>query len=170
MYHETTKILHKKLAWECNNMTANLNDKDLKAFNISIHAMKSSMATIGAMELSEAAFKLETASKNGDLDYCLEQFPNLKEKLLSLRQRLSVLFPETVTEKKPGEADYLRENVQKALEACKSLDSEEGAEALNDLRAYDFGEETNGLLEEASAALEDFKFGETLRILNQIRL
>ena len=85
--------------------------------------MKSSLSTVGAMELSETAMKLETASKNGDINYCLEKFPRFRERLFSLHERLSVILPsaEAVCEKKQGDSVYLHENIQKALEAGKHV-------------------------------------------------
>ena len=44
----------------------NFKDGDLKNYEILVHALKSTSKMIGAAELSEAAYKLEKAAKDGD--------------------------------------------------------------------------------------------------------
>jgi HPt (histidine-containing phosphotransfer) domain-containing protein len=101
MYREEVELFHKKLLKECDNMSAYLDERDANDFSVSVHAMKSALAIVGAEYLSKTAANMETAIKKGDTDYCLEQFPAFKEKLFSLRKRLSAVFPNTepITEK-----------------------------------------------------------------------
>jgi CheY-like chemotaxis protein len=98
-YYNTLKIFCEKLVPECDNMAVTLESKDINGFTISVHAMKSMLAVIGAAELSGAAFDLETASKKGDIDFCTREFPELKNKLLSLQEKLSVIFSGAPEEK-----------------------------------------------------------------------
>ena len=98
-YYNTLKIFCEKLVPECDNMAVTLESKDINGFTISVHAMKSMLAVIGAAELSGAAFDLETASKKGDIDFCAREFPELKNKLLSLQEKLSVIFSGAPEEK-----------------------------------------------------------------------
>ena len=91
MYRNTLEIFYKKLESECNSMTRSLETKDIKNFAISVHAMKSMLAIIGAAALSNAALELETASKGENIDYCTQQFPEFKSKLLSLHKNLSAV-------------------------------------------------------------------------------
>jgi CheY-like chemotaxis protein len=170
MYNETTRIFHRKLLTEINDMSSYLDSLDIDNFTVLIHAMKSSLATIGAIGLSEAAFKLESSSKKYNIDYCLEYFPLLKEKLISLHEQLSVIFPDVKNEsqKERGEAAYLREYIRKAIEAAETLENDACEEAINNLLAYDFGEQTNALLQKAMDAVNDFKYGEASKILGEI--
>ena len=89
MYYDALKLFHKNFISECNKVSSYLDNNDLKNFSISIHAMKSELSTIGAMKLSQMAFKLETASKNAEIDYCMKEFPRFKKELLSLDEQLS---------------------------------------------------------------------------------
>jgi HPt (histidine-containing phosphotransfer) domain-containing protein len=137
----------------------------MTGFSISVHAMKSMLATIGAVTLSESAMKLETSTKKKEYDYCVRHFPELKEKLLSLHERLSLIFPDEKDNagnfpavKEPGDPARLRENVQKALTAAANFDNDTGMEAVNVLLACDFGDETNTLLDSAMAAFKNFDF------------
>jgi len=91
-YFNTLKIFCEKLVPECDNMAVSLENKDVNSFTISVHAMKSMLAVIGAAALSGTAFDLETASKKNDIDFCAREFPEFKNKLLSLHNKLSAIF------------------------------------------------------------------------------
>jgi signal transduction histidine kinase/HPt (histidine-containing phosphotransfer) domain-containing protein len=171
LYYTTVEMFYKKLPVECGNMAGLLDAKDLENFSISVHAMKSLFATVGAMRLSETAFELESASKKGETDFCLKKFPAFKEKLLSLHAKLSVIFPEaeTAQKKEPGDMSRLREDVKKALAAAENFDNDTGISIIKDLLPYDFGGENNVLLENALTALENFEYEGAVAILGKIR-
>ncbi|MDR0453373.1 MAG: response regulator [Deferribacteraceae bacterium] len=170
MYRDTMELFYKKLIPEYNRMTVFIDSGDIRNFTISVHAMKSSLSTVGAMSLSEMALKLELASKNGDTDYCSKQFPVFKEKLVSLQKCLTNVFPDTkiFTLKKEGDTPFLRENIENALDAGNDFDGDACAEAIKRVLDYDFGSEINTLVEEAIAAVNAFKLGDTVKILNKI--
>ena len=170
-YRITIDIFQKNLPEECNKMTGFLAAGDLENFAIAVHKIKSNLATIGAMRLSEAAFELEKASKNKETDFCLRRFPELKEKLLPLYKKLSVIFSGSgePRERKPGDISRLRENAQKALAAVQAFDSDVGIEILKNLSSYDFGAETNVLLENALSALENFEYEAASESLKKIK-
>jgi len=65
--------------------------------------MKTMLAIIGALVMSETALDLEIAAKNHDIDYCIRRFPEFKEKLLSLHKQLSAVFQDTA-ESSPANA------------------------------------------------------------------
>ena len=171
MYCDNLQLFHKKLLTECKRLSAYIRDEDIGSFSIAVHAMKSALSTIGAMKLSDAAYKLETASKNKDLAYCVERFPGFREALMSLHGKLLLVFPdETVASvKQPGEPAFLQENIRKALAAADEYDNDTGMKAVNQLLAYDFGAQNNVLLENASTAFEKYDFDgakDTLMIIN----
>jgi PAS domain S-box-containing protein len=104
-YRSTLGMFHKKIIPECNAMSASLDIRDLNRFKISVHAMKAMLAIIGAQALSEAALELETDAQNHDVDSCMRKFPQFKERLLSVHEKLSVVFP--AAEEKPAAARVL---------------------------------------------------------------
>ena len=88
IYIDNLQMFRKDIISEHDRLTVNIKDKNIDRFSISIHAVKSMLSTIGAMKLSEEAFQLETASKNKDMTYCTERFPEFSEKLLSLHKAI----------------------------------------------------------------------------------
>jgi hypothetical protein len=138
------------------------------------------------MGLSELALKLETASKKKEYDYCAEYFPEFKQKLLSLYERLSVIStdeedslatnfsrtdfsPTNFSSKEPGDTAYLKTHIEKALAAANDFDSDAGIEAINDLLVYDFGTETNSLLESTLDAFMNFDFDGAVKSLEPVK-
>jgi CheY-like chemotaxis protein len=169
MYREAVEFFCNGFSKNCDKLTALLESKDIKGFAISVHAMKSELATIGAMKLSEKALRLETDAKNGEMDICLELFPDFREKVVALHEKLSALFHENEddTEKEKGDLAHLRENIQKAREAAENFDQDAGMEAIKDLLSFTFGEQTDTLLKKALSAFTDFDFDGADEILNE---
>ena len=160
MYSSNLKLFHEKLKESCDKMAHYIANGDIKNFSITVHSMKSALASVGAESLANMAFRLETASKNEDSEYCTKEFPGFLERLKRLHEQLSAVFPvvEAVLEKTQGSAAHLRESIEKALEAVDDYDIDTGIEILSGLAAYDFGGEVNGLLESALAALKQYNY------------
>jgi CheY-like chemotaxis protein len=171
LYYESVALFHKKLLAECEKMSGFLNASDISNFSISVHAMKSILATIGAVSMSELALKLETASKKKEYNFCVQYFPELREKLLSLYESLSLIFTveKDDIEKEKGDTAYLHTHIAKALTAIDDFNNDAGIEAINNLLAYDFGDETNVLLEKAMAAFRNYDFDGAAETLEAIK-
>jgi signal transduction histidine kinase/FixJ family two-component response regulator len=171
MYRETLKLFYNKIIPDCESMSAKIDNGNIKGFSISVHAMKSALATIGAMGLSEAALRLETASKSDDIEYCVQRFPAFRANLLNLHKELAVIFSgvETGNKKKNGDTAYLRENIEKALAAASDFDGVTGFKIINDLLAYDFGEQNNALLENTASTFRIFNYDSVTELLNQLK-
>jgi len=172
MYKETLELFNQKLIPECDNMYNMINYGDINGFSISVHAMKSALSTIGAMSLSESAFRLETAAKENDFGFCVERFPSFRNKLVKLHEELSVVFPnseEKKGRKKNGDKAYLKEKIEKALTAASDFDNDAGLNIINNLLTFDFGERNNDLLESISKAFKDFNFNDAIDLLNKLQ-
>ena len=170
-YLKTLRSFNNQAEKLCGDMSNFLNSGDLKSFKISVHSVKSMLATVGAMELSAAAFKLETSANDGDFDFCAREYPPLKEKIISLNERLNNAFSENETantKTEAGNPPCLKESVEKALSAAKNFDSDTGIEITNDLLLYDFGEEINDLLKNAHSEFTNFAYGKASVILVKI--
>jgi len=170
IYHETLALFHRRLIAECDAMSFAINAKDIKSFAIKVHAMKSTLSTIGAMNLSVAAFKLETAAKTDDVNYCQERFPAFREKLINLYKKLSAVFPsdKAKAQKKDGDINYLQEKISKALDAADDFNGDSAFKITSELLTYDFGDKNNALLENAATAFENYDYNAARESLNQI--
>ena len=69
-------------------MKKSLETKDINAYQIDAHAIKSSMATIGMNKFSERAKKHEFAAKDNDIDYILGDAGEFMDEYLQLCNEL----------------------------------------------------------------------------------
>jgi HPt (histidine-containing phosphotransfer) domain-containing protein len=160
MYRGNLQLFTDKLAGDMEKMQAFVEGHDSSGFAIAVHALKSALASIGATGLSAMANELELAAKGGDAEYCSTEFPGFRQRLLSLHERLSAVFPpaEPAGQREKGETAYLMKTVQDALAAVDDFDTDAGLEALNELAGFDFGEEINGIIAEAVRALKNYDY------------
>ena len=172
MFIDNLRSFSGKLIHESDRMSADLENDNIKDFSISVHAMKSALATIGAMDMSETARKLEMASKDGDVSYVTEQFPDFNAKLRGLQRALSALNPdvEHTPDKKPGDAVFLRRQAQIALAASEDFDNELGMEAINSLLLLDFGGQNNAMLQSVSDAFRSYDYDLVKDLLTKLSL
>ncbi|MCL1807716.1 MAG: ATP-binding protein [Oscillospiraceae bacterium] len=156
LYRETLELFQHKLIPEGQKMSGFLEEGDIGNFAISVHAMKSSLATVGAMRLSEVALKLEMAAKSRDTETCTGTFPELIEGITALHQHLTTVFAEekTAVQKEKGDPALLIEKVHKTLEGIGNFDEDTAGEILQNLMKFDFGEESNATLEKAHQMLK----------------
>ncbi|MCL2211604.1 MAG: response regulator [Treponema sp.] len=92
VYCASMDIFYYKLESECNKLTNFIDGKDYRNFLISIHAMKSMLAVLGVLSLSEEAKIIETACYNEDIEFFTNKFVVFREKLLAFHRRLSKIF------------------------------------------------------------------------------
>jgi CheY-like chemotaxis protein/HPt (histidine-containing phosphotransfer) domain-containing protein len=176
MYRNNLKLFKERIVADNEKMTRFLNNGDIRNFSITVHAIKSSLASIGAEQLSSIALNLETASAKDDTEYCLEHFPAFSQRLVFLHEELfkAMLSGENVEEEKKSfkneedAAAFLKENVKKALKAIDDFDTDAGINALDNLLVCNYDEEINTSLENAVRALKHYQYKEAKEILTSI--
>ena len=170
LYLGTVESCCKLFPTECAQMSASLADGDLGRFAITVHAVKSVLATIGAVDLSDVALKLEMAAKRGDAVVCEDLYPEFCDNLTALTKGLLDVFPgeacgtETAS-KTPGDEAALKEGVEKALAAAREYDTDAGIAAIEPLLAFSFGKDTDSMLEAAIKELREFDCEKAAEIL-----
>ena len=76
-YEDILQVYYESGESRINDLAGFLADKDYKNYIIAVHGLKSSSASIGAMELSECAKTHEFSGKDGKYDFLHEDFDNL---------------------------------------------------------------------------------------------
>ncbi len=129
--------------------------QDWKNYVIAVHGMKSAMRSIGAMEISELARLLESAGKEGRMDYILENHEKLIEEYKKLFVRLRkkewlcpVAEAEEREEKEEAEGknsslleleDSIFERmIEEMEEVMYTLDGDRLMEILTELQQYQY--------------------------------
>jgi HPt (histidine-containing phosphotransfer) domain-containing protein len=171
MYQDAMKMFYNKLEEQYNDMAGFLTSDDLPSFAICVHGIKSQLATIGAVDLSETALKLETAAKAKNTKVCETLFPDFYEKLVVMREELSVIFPAaTAAEKIMGDMELLKKNLEKARIAAAKYDNDSGISAIEPLIAFDYGESINKLLEAVIFEFNEFNCEKAEELINKIEI
>ena len=170
VYREMVELFYRKIPNESDRLEYFLNTNDLNSFAVLVHSIKSSLSTLGVMELSDKALGLEEASKNGHLEHCKEFFPALLDGLRSLHEGFKGLFPdsEVVVTKTKGDKVFLGKKMKNALTFLDDFDTDSALAEINEALGFDFGEETNQALDEAKNVLQDFDIDGAIEVLNRV--
>jgi signal transduction histidine kinase/DNA-binding response OmpR family regulator len=171
MYRDTLEIFCKTLESQCVDMSSFLEAGNIAGFSISAHAIKSQLATIGAVELSDISLKLETAAKADDAATCENLFPDFQDSLLALYKKITAILPsKAFADRESGDRAILREGVKKALSAAGEYDNDAGIAALESLLVLDFGKDENTLLEAAIKEFREFDCEKAVEILGKVTI
>ena len=162
-------------------------NKDWKNYTIAIHGMKSSMRSIGAMEVSQLAANLERAGLDGNIDYVvnnhnefmkmyaklfegLSQYSWLKQKNKQDKAVEKVEISETVLEKKSTGEQIEKEKFEEILSqmemAMYSLDGDTLKELADELCKYDY--KGNSLKEALQPALRKIQMSDYMSAVDTI--
>ncbi|MCL2100928.1 MAG: ATP-binding protein [Fibromonadales bacterium] len=133
-----------------------ISSSDLHLFVIKAHAMKSAFANIGETALSQFAFALENAGREGDKSLIKKQ----TQKLIDALQRIiSEIEAKTETAATYDEnTDYLHEQLKAISKACENYDARTANAAFANLKEMLWTRETKTLLDKIgeNLLLSDF--------------
>ena len=142
VYEKSLKLTIKEIEKCEKNLKDFLSDKDMRSFSVEVHSIKGSLASIGAVELSSLALKLENAADKEDLNFCIINLPVFLNKLNVLQFALVEAFAEDTQSqsdrlKIPPELSstlsFIFEKLKKAFNETDFLAINEGIESLNSL-------------------------------------
>jgi HPt (histidine-containing phosphotransfer) domain-containing protein len=139
-YYEILAIFYDDWLERGKEITKSLDAGDLSLYTTIVHALKGSAATIGADNLSEAAYTLEMAGVHSNLAYIRANNNNTLQMLMQLLENIDTFLLSRDTD--DDEAD--KANEAKAL-------ANDLKELKSALEAYDF-ERINKLTDELSAS------------------
>ena len=92
VYEKSLRLAIKEIDRCSRNLGDFLDKGDMRNFTIEVHSMKSSLANIGAMELSAMARMIESASNQKNVNICLENLPSFIKGLNDLNAGLKKAF------------------------------------------------------------------------------
>ena len=125
-YREILQIFYEAIKPQSQELDGYFHSEDWENYTIKVHALKSSSRIIGAMELGELAFRLETAGKSGDIEYIRSHHRKL---LSDYRAYRKILKPVCASDDRedPGETGAIDEAAAGELlraiaEAAEAMD------------------------------------------------
>ena len=133
-------------------------EKDIKAFTIKVHALKSAARLIGAMELSELAKKLEAAGNNNDIEFINEKTKQLLEKYRNFKDKLKGLVDkeEDNSDKDPIPEAELKEAYDALNEFVTQMEYDGAIMVVEQVKKYKLPEKDKKKFDNIEHALKQF--------------
>lgn len=143
------------------------NELALENYRIKVHAMKSSSALIGALELSQMAKDLEYAAKDGNMEMIRNNTSEFLEKWRSYREKLSVCIAE---EEKSDIEDIsvVKELLNDLKEAMDNMDVDVADEIMKSLKQYNYSDEVTMLMDKLATAVINLDNFEVAEIIDEL--
>lgn len=89
-FYEALDELNEKLSGLFNTIRE---DDNLSLYRLEVHALKSTSASVGALQISKQAQLLEEAAIEGDVERIIHKHPLIMEDIAKHKERLSVIIP-----------------------------------------------------------------------------
>ena len=142
--------------------------KNYKDYTIKVHAMKSTTANIGAMDISEMAKSQEMMGKEGNYEQIDQEMPGLLEKYEELLEHIDKLFrkqePQDKEEISQQQIEYVKEEL---LRLTYEFDFERMEKILEEVEHYRIEPADKQLFDELKQLLINFDIEKIRDRLNQ---
>ncbi len=171
------KDILKTYAGSVDKTINNINDAFKKGnytdFTTFVHSVKSSSKSIGAMNLSDMALKLEEAGKKSDKEYIsLYLFDFINEYKAVLREiKDNIPDDNNPQHEIPAESvtpKEFRDTVDKLSQALEDYDSSAAEELFARLATYLLSKEQKETIDKARAHLDEFEYDEALELIKSL--
>jgi signal transduction histidine kinase/CheY-like chemotaxis protein/HPt (histidine-containing phosphotransfer) domain-containing protein len=126
-----------------------LDGENWQDYTIRLHAMKGVFANMGVDPISQWAYELERASRNGDYAKCREETRPFIAGMLEFKQKLlatSLIHQEEETEKRQAGPEELLKVMEKLQEACRQGMSDQADTLAESLKEMSFNQEVDPLM------------------------
>lgn len=166
------KMFYESIDEKAAELNVFFDSEDWENYTIKIHALKSSSKLIGARELSDKAYALEMAGKEGRIEEIKAGHPVFMEDYAGYKTRLAEVCGSAASEDKEQDKkkvvadEYLMEIVYEMIgEAAQSMDIDGIEEALKELSDYAIPEEEKEKFDAIVSAVHNYDYDEVLNIL-----
>ncbi len=172
VYMHSLRLLRDRLPGMAEKLERLCDDGEVKNLAIAAHALKSALASVGAVALARLARNLEEASLSENLPHCRELSPPLVLRLRDLAGRLAALFKDgeeaapAETDKARGDEASLAQDLQNLRGALERHDYECINAALAALLSLDYGRRTDDALAAIRKHVAAFEYDVAARLLD----
>jgi CheY-like chemotaxis protein/HPt (histidine-containing phosphotransfer) domain-containing protein len=161
-YLDVVKAFMTSMPEKLERMTACLEHNDFDNFRIDIHSCKSSLANIGAADMSDAAKAMETAIISQNFVFVKNNFRefsgHLEELFIFIRNIVSDrVFEENHTKVK-GSVDVLRNILEDVRVMIDNLEHDSAIETMDRITSESYGLDLDRKLFQIRAAIDSFNY------------
>lgn len=172
VYLSTLEVFVKTYENLKENILQMLRGDNLQDVMISVHGLKGTLYTIGAMNLGDIAKEFEYKAKEGDLEYCKNGLPEF----LSWPQKLADEISNILNKSRessdvfigPGDDDVLPTIINEIIRALEDFESDYAIELIMEIIHFDYGKERNMKLSKALEYSQMYDYLNAIEILRGI--
>jgi len=128
-------------------------DINIDLYTVTTHGMKSVMANINEMELSDVAHRLELAGSENNVELILTETPSFLRALRYVLERLKAPTKETVNTVSAEDKQTLISMLEEVKTACDGFNRRIAKKILDDIKKKEWPQSVNELLDDVSAFL-----------------
>ena len=165
-YLETLEVFYEDGLNKIRELTESLDAGNINFYTIQIHALKSASASIGAIELSNAAKDLEMAGKQKDIKYIEKHNSVFISDLKSLLGGINSVLParkESIKEKSVSvDRESLNLKLNELKNALEEFDAGKMHKTIEDIMKYDLADETSAAIRNISNNILIAEYDEAL--------
>jgi len=153
VYETALKLLTKEIEKCVRNLGTFLASSDMHNFRIEAHSMKTSLANLGAMDLSSKAYELELSSGKEDVDFCASALQPFTDALINLGNQVKEAFSEVHHESNTAVPPELKPILTRMKDAFGSMEFVEINNEMQNLENLEMDEELKYEIEEIKDAV-----------------
>ncbi|MBR1598756.1 MAG: response regulator [Lachnospiraceae bacterium] len=132
-------------------------EKILSEYRVKVHAMKSSAAAIGAMQLSGLAQLLENLAKEGNTETILALTPAFLEEWYEYKEKLACMIPEKNNASEPAKPEVVVTYLNVLKGALDDMDLDMLDSTMEELMGYAYSDKIQGEMKELKIAVDNLE-------------
>lgn len=171
VYVDILRLYHSDLTAALNRIILSKQSGDIKSFVIDVHGVKSSSASIGAIELSEMAKQLEFAGKEENFEFIDSHMDNFVDKSNEIISVLDTFFEgdEEINDADITEMATLdRKWLSDISEACNDMDSNRVSQLMKLVKGKVFNESDKKLIKQIEKSIEQYDYDEVVTLVDEV--
>ncbi|GHU53495.1 hypothetical protein AGMMS49975_11710 [Clostridia bacterium] len=165
-YEELMRLYCRDVHERLESLKDEPNENSVKEFTISVHAIKSASASVGAMEVSNLAKELEAAGKASDFLTISKKLGAFRERLETLEKNILAAFPQKA--ENVGAGTLSPEDLTRLLELLQSKNVNKTNRLLAELGENQYDEKTTRVLSEIEDCVLMFDFNKAIAALELV--
>ena len=144
-----------------------LDDEEKRLFEIHVHGLKTALANIGNQNLSVAAYKLEVAAQENEIEKRKSEAAAFITSLRNILNELIKMDETKSCDASDEDRPYLCEKLQEIKSACEDYDSETVNDAIKQLRCATWSQSTHELIAAIAKYLLSSDFDEIVETVDE---
>ncbi|MCQ2497850.1 MAG: ATP-binding protein [Lachnospiraceae bacterium] len=158
-YKEICVIAYNHSEAKINKLNESKTIKDYDRYTIEVHSLKSSLATLGAMDLSQKARILENAGKSGNYELIDAEGDNLVAEYSDFMAKIRKAIIEDLTGEQAEAEEWSREEISKVVKKMSGMvdDFNFGGifELIEQIKGMEMGPETRATFDSIAETMDN---------------